>query len=170
MSMCNAACPIHSDQSIPNLVSSHYLKSRNFQKRMQKHTLTEYTLRKQDFRPATAPVPPRNGMLPLSNLVSSHYLKSRNFQERMEKHTLSEYTMRKQVFRPATARVSPRKDRLPLSYVAKFSWRVPGNEPLTAVLPCQKVTLRVKSCSSVSRRGFFLPHTTTPCLPRTSAR
>ena len=103
-------------------------------------------------------------------LDSSHYLKSRSFQERMEKHSSSEYTLRKQDFRAATARVSPRNDILPLSYVAESSRKASGNDPLTAVLPCKKVTLRVKDWSSVSQRGFFLPLTTTPCLPRTSAR
>ena len=55
-------------------------------------------------------------------------------------------------------------------YVTETSSKVSENEPLTTVLPCQKGTLRVKGWSSVSQRGFFLPHTTTPCLPRTSAR
>ena len=44
------------------------------------------------------------------------------------------------------------------------------NEILTTVLPYQKGTLRVSHWSSVSQRGFFLPHKTTLCLPRTFAR
>ena len=57
-----------------------------------------------------------------------------------------------------------------LSYAAENSWKVSGNEFLTYVLPYIDGTLRVSHWSTVSRRGFFLPHKTTLCLPRTFAR
>ena len=64
--MCHAAYRIHYDKSRPKPVSSHYFKIRSCQERIEKHALSEYTLRKQDFRAATARVSPRNDMLPLS--------------------------------------------------------------------------------------------------------
>ena len=38
---------------------------------MENHSLSEYTMRQQDFRAATARVSPRNDILPLSYVVES---------------------------------------------------------------------------------------------------
>ena len=72
ISMCNAACPIHCDQSIPKLVSSHYLKFRNFQEIMKKQFLSEYTLPKHDYGEIMPHVSSRN-------VTCSHYHIPRKF-------------------------------------------------------------------------------------------
>ena len=83
ISTCNAACPIHYDQSKPNIVSSHYLRFRNFQERMEKHILSEYTLPKYNDGEIMSHVSSRN-------ITCSHYHIPRKFHGKLQETFLSQ--------------------------------------------------------------------------------
>ncbi len=54
--MYNTACLTHHDESMPNLVCSHYLRFRNFQERTEKYTLLQYYHFSCSYFPGAAPV------------------------------------------------------------------------------------------------------------------
>ena len=80
----------------------------------------------------------------IPNPVSSHLISDiQKLPGKNEEIILSEDTLCRHDFRAAMPHVSPLNNLLPLSYAPENSWKVPGNELLTGVLPYIDGTLRV---------------------------